>query len=290
MCVDTNIGKGWAKGLTATVDVRIARSAAAHRGMAYARRLPDGTDRRYKTTRTLSLEWSASMAYVVGLIATDGCLITGRTKINFKSADRDLVVTFLGLLGRTGPIKSTPTRSGGIVHFTEFGDAQFYRWLKTIGLMSRKSLLLRGVDVPDEFLTDLARGLLDGDGHIQNFVHHPTLRTYSTYSYERFWVFFNSASRPHLEWLQSRLAAVVGIRGRIETLPRPEPRHEFYRLKYGNGEGPMLMRAIYPAAAVPKLERKWSIWDSYERRRLSESEVCAEGGDLNPHALASAAP
>jgi hypothetical protein len=138
--------------------------------------------------------------------------------------------------------------------------------------------VLRGLDVPDEFLADLTRGLLDGDGHIQNFVHRPTIRTYSTYKYERFWVFFNSASRPHLEWLQSRLASALCIRGRIETLPREKPRHDFFRLKYGNLEAPVLMRAIYPSAEVPKLERKWAIWARYDERRLLESQICAEGG------------
>jgi hypothetical protein len=48
-------------------------------------------------------------------------------------------------------------------------------------------------------------------------------------------------------------------------LPRKEGRHDFFRLKYGSLESPPL-RAMYPSAHVPMLERKWRIWNEYERR------------------------
>src|SRR5437868_4855427 len=60
---------------------------------------------------------SDEMAYIVGLTATDGCLFTGRRKINFKSEDRQLVETYLSVLGRTNRVKQEKTRRGGIVFF-----------------------------------------------------------------------------------------------------------------------------------------------------------------------------
>jgi hypothetical protein len=138
------------------------------------------------------------MAYLVGLTATDGCLYSGTRKINFKSNDRELVATYLRLLGRTNRIKEAPTRTGGTVYFAEFGDTRLYRWFESIGLTPRKSLTLGPIDVPDTCLMALARGLFDGDGTIQNFIHRPTPRTQPAYRYERLWVYFASASRPHL--------------------------------------------------------------------------------------------
>jgi len=58
------------------------------------------------------------MAYIVGLTATDGCLITGRRAINFRSGDRQLVETYLRLLGRKNRVKSHRTKKGGVVYYT----------------------------------------------------------------------------------------------------------------------------------------------------------------------------
>src|SRR5437870_11442771 len=90
MCVDTRVGKDWAKGLTAETDPRVARAAASHRGKQYVRRTPPELCRwPVFGLTTLPLAWSDDMAYIVGLTATDGCLFTGRRAINFKSGDRE---------------------------------------------------------------------------------------------------------------------------------------------------------------------------------------------------------
>ena len=229
------------------------------------------------SSRTLPLEWSDEMAYIVGLTATDGCLITGRRKINFKSCDRELVATYLRLLGRTNRVKSQPTRTGGVVHFTEFGDTAFYGWLLNIGLMPRKSLVLGAIAVPDSFLGPCLRGLFEGDGNIANFVHRPTVAKYPDYEYERLWTCFNSASRRHLEWIQHRVSIVFGLPGRIDQQPKKERRHDFFRLTYGNRASIALLPLMYPFVDVPKLERKWAIWNDYKKRHAL-NEICAEGG------------
>jgi hypothetical protein len=206
------------------------------------------------------------MAYVVGLTATDGCLYTGFRKINFKSMDRQLVDTYRSLLGRSNRIKEQPTRTGGMTYFLDFADTRLYGWFESIGLSPRKSLTLGAIDVPDQFLGPLLRGLLDGDGTIYNLTHAPTRTTYPAYQYERLWTYFSSASRPHLEWVQGRVAARYNLQGRIEQQPRREGRHDFFRLKYGNRESIELLRALYPTPDVPKLERKWKIWNGYASR------------------------
>jgi hypothetical protein len=108
--------------------------AAAHRGMRYERRTPHEECRWPVAGKTtLPLEWSDEMAYIVGLTATDGCLHTGVRKINFKSMDRDLVATYLRLLGRTNRIKEQLTRTGNIAYFTEFHDSRLYEWFRSVG-------------------------------------------------------------------------------------------------------------------------------------------------------------
>src|SRR2546430_13087223 len=93
-------------------------------------------------------------------------LITGRRAINFKSGDRQLVETYLQLLGRTNRVKSHRTEKGGIAYYTQFHDSALYEWFRSTGLTPRKSLTIGALSAPDEFLIPLARGLLDGDGNI----------------------------------------------------------------------------------------------------------------------------
>jgi hypothetical protein len=273
VCVDAQMGKGWAKGLTAATDPRVAKAAAAHRGRIYQRRTPFGECRwRGAGQTTLPLEWSSEMAYIVGLTATDGCLFTGRRKINFKSADRQLVETYLALLGRTNRVRLARSRTGSVVYLTEFHDARLYEWFRSVGLTPRKSLTLGPIELPDSYLVPLARGLMDGDGTILNFVHRPTVKAQPNYWYERLWVCFHSASRVHIDWLRTRLLPIACSRGYVEVLKR-EGRHDLFKLKYGKAASVALLTAFYLDPGAPCLERKRAIWLDYSSRR-----VCAEGG------------
>jgi hypothetical protein len=263
------VGKGWAKGLTAATDPRVARAAAAHRGKIYQRRTPF-EQCRWPTAghTTLPLEWSDAMSYIVGLTATDGCLFTGRRKINFKSEDRQLVETYLSVLGRTNRVKHAKTSAGGIVYFTEFHDSRLYEWFRSVGLTPRKSLTLGPIEVPDAYLVPLARGLLDGDGSILNFVHRPTVRAQPNYWYERLRVCFHSASRAHIDWLRARLRPIARSRGYVEVR-KLEGRHDFYKLKYEKAASEALLTTFYADPDAPRLVRKWRVWDAYVQRTIN---------------------
>ena len=263
------MGKDWAKGLTAATDARVARAAQGHRGLEYKRRTPIEECRWPLSGRTtLPIEWSDAMAYVVGLTATDGCLITGRRKINFKSLDEALVATYLRLLGRTNAIRSERTRSGGVVYVTQFGDAALYRWFQAVGLSPRKSLVLGGIDVPEAHLFPLVRGLLDGDGSLINKTYRADTGRRDDYYWEYLLTKFYSASRAHLEWLARRLHDATGLEGylsegtRRPTLPA---RHPFFHLRYGKRASIALLPLLYPPGA-PCLERKRATWLSYAAR------------------------
>jgi hypothetical protein len=263
------VGKDWAKGLTAKTDPRIARAAAAHRGKQYVRRTPPELCRwPFAGLTTLPLAWSDEMAYIVGLTATDGCLVTGRRAINFKSGDRQLVETYLCLLGRKNRVKSHPTATGGIVYYTQFHDSALYGWFLAIGLTPRKSLTIGALAAPDEFLIPLARGLLDGDGSVINKTYRADTGRRPDYFWEYLITSFKSASRPHLEWLQSRLLAATGQAGYLSELKLKTPlpgRHPFFELRFGKRSSLVLLPLLYPEAA-PCLERKRAKWLAYAQR------------------------
>lgn len=148
----------------------------------------------------------------------------------------------------------------------QFSDARFHRWLESVGLAPRKSLTLGRLDVPAPFVLPTVRGLFEGDGHIENFVHRPTVKKYPDYVYERLRVSFNSASRAHIEWIASAVAATLHITGWISELPPRPGSHALFRLTYGKHASIALLQAIYPSPDVPMLERKWKVWNDYARR------------------------
>ena len=204
------------------------------------------------------------MAYIVGLTATDGCLLTGRRAINFKSADRELVETYVKVLGRTNRIVTERTRTGGLVYHVQFSDARLYRWFEAVGLTPRKSLTLGGILVPDEFLAPLVRGLLDGDGNISDHVWKADTTRRSDYYYEWFRVRFASASRAHLDWLKARLAEALNLRGWVWfDVTRG---NGIGCLSYGKHDSMKLLAWVYADEDAPCLVRKRVIWESYARR------------------------
>lgn len=263
-CVSAGEGKGWAKGKTAATDPRIARASASHRGTTYQRHVPPGQDRRHRhaAARTLALEWSPVMAYVVGLIATDGNLSKSGRHLVFGSSDRELVETFLTCLGRPVRYATQLTRTGALYYRTQFGDVRFYRWLQEIGLMQRKSLILGPLAVPDEFALHCARGLLDGDGSIINKWYAGTGKAKGK-MYEVLLTRFVSGSFRHLDWLRVVLERLAGLRG---CIIEPTERNSCWALSYAIRESCLLLPLIYPNADVPKLERKRLIWKAYAER------------------------
>ena len=264
-------GKGWAKGRKTEDDPRIARNAEARRGKTYRSHIEPTADRRRKSPPA-STAWTPTLAYAVGLLATDGCQTDGR-HIAFPSADRELVEILLRCLSKTNKVAEVRTRTGGIVYRTQFGDVLFCRWLSNIGVTPRKSLTLGPLDVPDHVILACASGLLDGDGDITNFVHAPTKKTYPNYRYERIVVGFNSASRIHLEWLRRKLEPFVGVPGWLCVKPATAERHEFLTLRYGKRDGLRLLAQLYRDQDVPRLERKHRVWQSYLERHPDAVET-----------------
>lgn len=206
------------------------------------------------------------MAYVAGLIATDGCLVGDRRHLSLTSADVDLLETFRCLIGKP-TVKIRPKQSPlGSAYDVQFGDVALWRFLEAAGLTPRKSLTLGGLRLPDEHFFDCARGLVDGDGSIENFVHAPTRRTYPDYRYERLIVKFHSASRAHLEWVHLTTTRLAGIRGHIASTQAAGRTNPMFALKFGKYASIALLERMYADADSPRLARKFEIWRAYRAR------------------------
>ena len=280
------MGKGWAKGLTKMTDPRVARSAQGHVGLRYQSRLSPAHDRRLQSgAGPVDTTWTTDLAYVVGLIATDGNLSPNGKAVTLVSGDVDLLETFKACIARAGRIG----RHGPNTWRMTVSSVAFYRWLESIGLTPRKSLTLAAIGVPEEFTMDLVRGLMDGDGSIRNYVHHPAgnVRRYPGYQYERLNVGFHSASLSHLTWLRATLRQALHVDGSISTTRRKKYPNPMYELRYGKHASIALLERMYADPTSPRLDRKWRIWQAYvERPRINSSQK-RRSGEIGSYAMDS---
>jgi len=212
------------------------------------------------------------MAYVVGLISTDGCLVNTGRHVSFVSEDLQLMETFLECLGRPRRFRTEVTPRGTLLYRIQMGDVALYRWLQGIGLMQRKSLVIGAIDVPDVFLLPLVRGLLDGDGTLINKTYRADTKERTDYYWEYLQTKFVSGSRAHVDWLRKSLLGSLGIVGYLQGVRSGfgDRTGVAYELRYGKRESLKLLPALYADPLAPRLLRKWQIWDAYaERHRIA---------------------
>ena len=150
-------------------------------------------------------EWTPKLAYVVGLITTDGCLSPDGRHLTFTSCDKQLIETFKKILKLKNKIGKTETRALRI----QFGNIQFYKWLLSIGLTPAKSHTIDKIIIPKEFFRDFVRGHLDGDGSITVFMDKYNTYKNPKYIYKRLFIRLVSASKEHILWLQKILLIIL---------------------------------------------------------------------------------
>lgn len=126
--------------------------------------------RRYAVNEQFFDAWSPEVAWVLGLLLSDGHLSRIGSTVHFSSVDRELVEKVRACLQATHPIRVT---DGGVGHK---GDKPLHvlainrqRLRASVGRVATgrlKSERERIPEVPAEFLRDFVRGYFEGDGSI----------------------------------------------------------------------------------------------------------------------------
>lgn len=209
-----------------------------------------------------SWTWTAPVAYAVGLLATDGCVLSTRPITLFTSKDRDLVVLLLRAFEVERPIYTTRSGFGTSAFQTAIYGRDLHDWLISVGVMPRKSLTLGPLDVPAPLLPHLVRGLLDGDGSILSYAHAPNRERYPDHQYLRLTTYFHSASRSHIDWLADRLRG-LGARGSISFTLGANRTNPVYRLQYGKHASTRILSVLYAEAGEFALQRKRAVWQRF---------------------------
>jgi len=113
--------------------------------------------------------WSPEMAWVLGLLFTDGHVQTRRRtrqSISITSIDLDLLENIRHFLKTTRPIKKLIQSYDKTKHIyqLEFFREKMRDDLQRLGLIEKKSLVMKFPDVPDQYVRHFIRGCWDGDG------------------------------------------------------------------------------------------------------------------------------
>lgn len=194
------------------------------------------------------MRWSSDLAYVIGLIVTDGNLSKDGRHIELTSKDRDQIETFSKILNLNNKIgsKKSGYNPNGVYYRIQFGNVKLYRFLIKIGLTPNKTKTIGQIKIPDKFFADFLRGHLDGDGYTTAFWDSVFKNSF------RFYTGFVAASEPHLKWIRDQIKRLYGLKGSF----RYSKEAHTFQLKYAKNASIKLLGKIYARRDLVGLKRK----------------------------------
>ena len=118
---------------------------------------------RYDLNKTFFQTWSPAMAWVLGVIATDGCLQPRSVDITQK--EPELLEKVRALMGSSAPIYVRPNGTSQVCGL-RISSQPMVHDLQRLGLTPRKSRTLIFPMMPPAMVRHFIRGCWDGDGSI----------------------------------------------------------------------------------------------------------------------------
>lgn len=181
-------------------------------------------------------KWSPEMAYVLGLIATDGCVSRTGT-VSLCINDKDLLGKVKDVMGSAHTIKYYGHQEG--LYSFNFSRQKLCADLNRLGIFPNKSLNIRFPDVPDAFLIDFVRGVFDGDGSVFFEKRSSKLPLRAS---------FISSSKDFIETLEAKLRA-LGMPKR--TLYQHKTKNAVsYMIRYAHADSIRLFKLLYNKNAI----------------------------------------
>lgn len=121
-----------------------------------------GQPRKHKVNEQFFKTWSNEMAWVLGLIFTDGCLNKKIYTLTIAQKNIEILKQIASVMEAEFIVSNNETPSLII------NSKIIYNDLLTFGLSPNKSKVLEWPSIPELYLPHFIRGVIDGDGWIQN--------------------------------------------------------------------------------------------------------------------------
>ncbi|MCX7839177.1 MAG: UPF0175 family protein [Anaerolineae bacterium] len=190
---------------------------------------------------------SPELAYVVGLVASDGSLQKQNNCMQLVSTEREIVDNCATLLCLDDPHiivwdQGFPRKTAFMLQVC---DHVFREFLQARGLTPNKTMTIGALDIPDIIFRDFLRGELDGDGSwyvAKGWRGSPYLVSK-----------FVSRSQSYLEWIHRTVWRLTGIDGCLHGSG----------LIYNGKKAELLGQWIYYAPDLPCLRRKHDVWQNW---------------------------
>lgn len=190
--------------------------------------------------------WSASLAYGIGLFATDGCMYRDRCHMEFTSKDFQQLKNFKKCFNLKTKISFKFSGKGTKCPRIQFGDVVLYKFFLKLGLTPNKSKTIGIINIPREYFFDFFRGVLDGDGSFHSY-YDPRWR-----SSFMFYLIVASASPAFIVWLRSQISKRLGVQGHVTN----DKRGSAIQLKYAKTDSLKIIKKVYYSPTVLCLSRK----------------------------------
>lgn len=223
--------------------------------------------KRTVVNRKFFKSWSPGMAYVLGLLYTDGYLYPGRVSARQKiqphfrlgQKEPELLEKVLSIMGCDSKIYFGPKRSiTGELYTFQISDQDMYKDLLRLGLAPRKSRTLEFPKIPSYAVRHFIRGCWDGDGSV--------------------YLEKNNLNRPRASFISGSKKFVEGILTALESFGLPK--RKIYAAEDGksfyfrfSGKRCLLLYNIfyYDVPETMYLERKYKLFkkvaNHYARRQ-----------------------
>lgn len=200
-------------------------------------------------------KWSPEMAYVLGLIITDGC-ITDTGKISLDMNEKELLEKVRRVMRSQHNITLSKHQEG--LYCFHFARERLVKDLADLGVLPRKSLNVKLPAIPDAFLKDFIRGVFDGDGSIyfeKRSARYPIRTT------------FVSSSQDFIEKLEIALQQLGLPKRAIHKQKTKNGIH--YKIRYSHENSKKLFEIIYPDVQNGLfMERKYKKFlDGFQQER-----------------------
>ncbi len=230
---------------------------------------PRGGHNRYKCNFDFFKKWTNEMAYVLGFLYADGCIVdavSSRTQyIQFTSKDKDTLILIKSLLKSTHPLSSRPRRKrlhrNGVYESSEvfnlrIGSRKMFNDLMGIGVVPNKSKIVSFPLVSPRYLSHFIRGYFDGDGCV--YLQLARGKTQKTII-KKLSVIFTSGSKIFLEGLSSNIRKIVNLKQE-----KVYDSHFAYQLRYSTSDSIELFKFFYQDIYQNiYMERKFKIFLRY---------------------------
>jgi hypothetical protein len=183
------------------------------------------------------------MAYVLGLIITDGCIIkrkSGREFVSVKSIDRQVLAKVNEMmLSEYGIYECGVSSGGNMVYRIDLASDKIVAGVKKWGVTQRKTFTTSFPNLPAEFHVDFVRGVFDGDGSV-GYWFNKRVKNMAV-----------GITILGTKALLRSIPAILGVKGHLK------PYKKIYSLRiWSHEEVVRTYRTIYARQDAPCLERK----------------------------------